>query len=102
MANGRIIAGVVNADGTKKSGKDFTSLKTSTGHYVVEFRPAFTYVDGGSATQIFPKDGDTRDNLVIISLDANTAEIKTGGSGGNAADRSFTFIFAGDEFASAE
>ena len=91
----RYIAGTVNADGSRKSGDEFSSNKTTKGHYVVSFRPAFTQISGGSVTQVYPNDGDTRDNAVIISLNADSVYLKTGDSSGDAQDRSFSFIFAG-------
>jgi hypothetical protein len=91
----RIIAGTVNADGTIKYGQDFAVTRTTVGHYVVQFRPAFAQVSGGSVTQVFPGDGDTRDNAVIISLSATDVYLKTGGGDGRQSDRNFTFVMAG-------
>lgn len=98
-AANRIIAGTVAANGQRVSGSEFSSIRTSQGHYVVTFAPAFRTVSGGSVTQIYPNDGDTRDNAVIIALTAESCYYKTGDAGGNAQDRSATFIFAGNDIA---
>ena len=98
----RYIAGTVNADGTRRSGDEFSSNRTTKGHYVVSFRPAFTQISGGAVTQVFPNDGDMRDNAVIISLSADAVYLKTGDSGGDAQDRSFSFIFGGTGVVAAE
>jgi hypothetical protein len=90
----RIIAGTINPDGTIKYGQEFSVNRVSLGHYLISFRPSFAQVSGGAATQIYP-DGDTRDNAVIITLNATDCLLKTGNSSGQAEDRSFTFIFAG-------
>ena len=91
----RIIAGTVAANGTAVSGQEFTSLRTSQGHYVVSFQPRFASISGGSVTQVYPNDGDTRDNAVIIALTSESCYYKTGDNEGKASDRSATFIFAG-------
>ncbi len=91
----RTIAGTVNSDGSIRYGQEYTVQKVSTGHYFVSFRPAFAQMGGGAATQIFP-DGDTRDNVTIVSLTANDSLLKTGDGNGNAQDRDFTFSFSGE------
>ncbi len=95
MPVGRIIAGQVKGDGTIISGEDFTASRTTSGHYLISFRPAYNTISGASVTQIYP-DGDTRDNAVIIRLNANELYLKTGDSSGNAQDRDFTFIAGGN------
>lgn len=90
----RTIAGTVNEDGSAKYGSDFISSRTSEGHYMIEFRPAFGELGGVSVTQIF-NEGNTRDNAVIIRLNASHAFIKTGNDSGSARDRSFSFVAAG-------
>lgn len=91
----RTIAGTVNANGTTKYGSEFSVSRASTGHYVVSFRPAFAQISGAAATQIYPEDGNTRDNVVIIQLNATTLYLKTGDAGGDARDRDFTFLAVG-------
>jgi len=91
----RYIAGTVGSNGAPVSGSDFSSTRTTKGHYVVSFRPAFAQISGGAVTQVYPNDGDTRDNAVIISLSADSVYLKTGDSSGDPQDRSFSFIFGG-------
>ena len=91
----RTIAGTVNADGTIKSGQEFSVSLTTTGHYMVAFRPAFAQIAGGSVTQIYSGDGSTLDNCVLIKLNATEAFIKTGDMAGRESNRAFTFIFVG-------
>ncbi|HVE20397.1 MAG TPA: hypothetical protein VNC39_00330 [Acidocella sp.] len=91
----RIIGGTVNSDGTIKYGSEFSVSRTTEGHYVIAFRPGFAQVSGASATQIFPDDGNTRDNVVIIRLTPSELYLKTGDSNGNAKDRNFSFIATG-------
>jgi hypothetical protein len=90
----RIIAGTVNANGSQQSGNNFSVTRTSEGHYLVSFRPAYERIDGASVTQIF-NDGNTRDNAVIIRLSATELFLKTGDSNGDAKDRDFSFVSAG-------
>ncbi|NTJ42042.1 hypothetical protein G6L28_05420 [Agrobacterium larrymoorei] len=92
----RTIAGIVNADGTIRAGDEFSVSRTSEGHYVVSFRPAFDQLHGVSATQVFPNDGNTRDNVVIIRLSESELFLKTGDGDGNAKNRDFTFVAAGN------
>ncbi|WFU37244.1 hypothetical protein QA640_22355 [Bradyrhizobium sp. CB82] len=95
MAN-RTIAGTVRKDGTIISGAEFSVEKTNRGEYVVSFRPAFSNVHGGSATQIYEgKDGSTLDNVVLRVLNVNNAIVATGGHKGDLNDRDFTFVFNG-------
>lgn len=91
----RYIGGTVNANGTVKYEGEFSANRTSEGHYLISFRPAFQAMGGGAVTQIYGNDGDTRDNAVIIRLTNTEVFIKTGDSAGNAKDRDFTFVFAG-------
>jgi len=92
----KTIAGTVDADGNIISGAGFNINKVSKGHYVIIFEPPFARVGGGSASQVFRGDGDTRDNVVFVNLDNASCEAKTGDSGGKAQDRKFTFIFFGE------
>lgn len=91
----RIIAGTVNANGSIRHGNAFSVTRTSKGHYLVAFRPAFASLSGGASTQVYPNDGNTKDNVVIVALGPNDALLKTGDDNGNAQDRDFTFVFAG-------
>ena len=97
----RIVSGIVNADSSISGGTgDFDVSKESTGLYKITFRLTFNRVYGGSGTQIFlgaqQQGGDTRDNLVIVSLESSEMLVKTGASNGVANDRDFTFIVTGD------
>ncbi|WEO70738.1 hypothetical protein [Agrobacterium vitis] len=96
MSDQRIIAGTVKSTGEIISGEGFSVSRVSKGHYQVSFRPAFSKIGGASVTQIFPSDGSTRDNAVIISLDVNGVYLKTGGDSGDASDRNFTFVAVGN------
>ncbi|MVA27012.1 hypothetical protein V6582_15110 [Agrobacterium vitis] len=96
MSDQRIIAGTVKSTGEIISGDGFSVSRVSKGHYQVSFRPAFSKIGGASVTQIFPSDGNTKDNAVIISLDVNGIYVKTGDSGGDATDRNFTFVAVGN------
>jgi hypothetical protein len=96
MTDQRIIAGTVNADGSTAHGAGFSVSRVSQGHYQISFRPAFVAISGASVTQIYPGDGDTRDNAVIIKLDVNGVYVKTGDSGGKASDRDFSFVAVGN------
>ncbi|MDK4723700.1 hypothetical protein PH552_30565 [Rhizobium sp. CNPSo 3968] len=89
----RIIAGTINSDGSVKYGSGFSVSRPSEGHFMISFRPAFSQINGASATEIY--DGDTRDNAVIISLSTTDLYVKVGDSHGDAKNRDFTFIASG-------
>lgn len=91
----RIISGTVNRDGSIKYGSEFSVTRTREGHYLVAFRPAFTQISGAAVTQIYPNDGSTLDNAVILDLKGTELNLKTGDGGGNAQDRDFTFVATG-------
>ncbi|WP_460910787.1 hypothetical protein [Paraburkholderia jirisanensis] len=73
----RIIVGTINADGTIQYGSNFSVTRTTEGHYNVSFRPGFSQINGASVTQVY-NDGDTRDNAVIIKLNATDLYLKVG------------------------
>ncbi|MCW0453767.1 hypothetical protein [Xanthomonas sacchari] len=91
----RVVAGVVGADGAVRNGAGYAVAHVSTGHYLVSFQPPFQALDGVSVTQIYPGDGSTCDNAVIIRLDAGEVLLKTGDGGGNQSDRDFSFVAIG-------
>lgn len=88
-----IVAGSVDKDGRKLTGTGFdVTRETDKGHYTIEFTGDIGSVDGFTATQIYPDDGSTLDNVVIISLGRTKALIKTGNGKGEGEFRSFSFI----------
>lgn len=102
----RIVRGVVGKDGGIFAGQGFATKLVSSGLYEITFNPAFSFVPGASATQIYQSifsankpatdvGGDTRDNAVIAHLSADRMRVKTGGSGGGGENRAFTFIVIG-------
>jgi hypothetical protein len=103
----RMLRGVVNQDGTKYAGEGFTVTRFKEGLYDVVFAPGFPSVPGASVTQVFggispgnapatsEGSGWTTDNAVIAHLSADRMRVKTGQSGGYAADRFFSFIVIG-------
>ncbi|RYG25134.1 hypothetical protein EON82_08250 [bacterium] len=54
---------------------------------------AFSFLD--FVFNLFGTGGDTRDNVVILGITESFVMIKTGDSGGNPADRGFSFLVAG-------
>lgn len=97
-----ILYGTVKADGSKLGGDGYTVNHTKdTGIYYITFTRPFNRMPGASTTQIYPNDksskgGDTRDNALLIYLDAGEMIVKTGESDGDAKDRDFSFIVVGD------
>lgn len=111
VENLRMIRGIVNVLSSKAdrfAGTGFAVNRSSTGVYDIEFTPAFPSVPAATATQIYGElssaatasptaagSADRRDNAVIAHLSANWMRVKTGGGGGQAEDRSFSFIVIG-------
>ena len=99
--NYRIVCGTIRSDGAVLSGAGFTVQKLGTGLYQINFNPIFNMRPAASVTQIYPyadnfgTGGDTRDNAVITGINNSALKLKTGESGGNAQDRSFTFVVVG-------
>ena len=104
----RMLRGIVNSDGTRfGGGEGFTVRRFATGLYDITFTSPFPSVPAASATQIYgfastgnapatsTGSGDTRDNAVIAHLSADRMRVKTGGGGGEALDRVFSFIVIG-------
>ncbi|EKU23695.1 hypothetical protein [Xanthomonas graminis] len=93
--SGRVVAGVVAGNGQIRNGSGFSVARTSTGHYLLSFQPAFETLGGAAITQIYSGDGDTRDNAVILRIDARQVLIKTGDGNGAQSDRDFSFVALG-------
>jgi hypothetical protein len=103
----RMLRGIVHQDGSKYAGEGFTVTRLKAGIYDVVFAPGFTSVPGASVTQVYggisrenapatlEGSSDTRDNAVIAHLSADRMRVKTGGGGGGALDRFFSFIVIG-------
>ena len=97
-----ILYGTVGKDGTKLGGDGYTVNHTKgTGLYYITFSKPFNRMPGASATQIYPNDkssdgGDTTDNAVLVYLSADQMIVKTGDNEGDADDRDFSFVLAGD------
>jgi hypothetical protein len=99
VENLRMVRGTVRSDGMVVDGNGFTVAHVGgSGVYTISFVPVFLRAPSGSVTQVYfngGAGGDTRDNAVIIEIALQYAKLKTGDSTGNAADRDFTFFFAG-------
>ncbi|HEX5871577.1 MAG TPA: hypothetical protein VFY65_14220, partial [Longimicrobium sp.] len=97
----RVLRGSVKANGDLEGGVGFTVKRVGTGMYDITFATAFTARPSGVATQVYPNfddfgtGGDTRDNAVIVGLNASRMRIKTGGGDGGASDRCFCFVVFG-------
>jgi len=93
----RQVAGHINANGDIVSGTgDFATIHRATGHYQIVFEPQLKRIVSAVATQIFPPDGSTLDNTVIIHISNEECFLHTGGSSGSDADRDFCFIAVGE------
>ena len=103
MAN-QILWGCVNADGTLLSATPGTSVtRDDTGLYTIRFPADFESVPAVVVTQNYPgwddfssAGGNTRDNAVLVALDAERCKVATGDRNGARVDRNFTFIAIGD------
>lgn len=101
--NYRILCGTISKEGKVLTGAGIRVTARATGLYTITFLPAFKSRPSASVTQIYPSaddfggGGDTRDNAVIVGLNTTTIKIKTGGSGGGAEDRAFSFIVVGSK-----
>jgi hypothetical protein len=102
MEMATIIYGTVDSDGTILGGSGYSVSHTSgTGLYYITFDEPFNKLPGAAGTQLYPNvetndGGDTRDNVVFVFLSAEKLVVKTGDNDGDARDRNFTFIVAGD------
>jgi hypothetical protein len=100
-----ILRGRVTSDGQKVSGADagFTVQQhpRGTGAYYIKFETPFKGIPSASVNEIYRDNsmnysiGDTRDNAIIVHLDAGLMEIGTGGNDGKPQDREFTFVVIG-------
>jgi hypothetical protein len=99
--NTRILRGCVNSNGSVDSGAGFTVSRAGVGLYDINFSAGFTGRPTGVVTQVFPNFNDfgvgydTKDNAVIVGINTSRMRVKTGGGGGDASDRCFTFIIVG-------
>ncbi|HEV2705515.1 MAG TPA: hypothetical protein VGV59_06295 [Pyrinomonadaceae bacterium] len=99
--NLRIMGGYVESNGLSlSSAMGYTSWRKSRGLYQIDFHQAFAGQPFACATQVYDGNinsdgGNTKDNAVIVGLNANGMRVKTGDSDGSAADRKFTFIVMG-------
>jgi hypothetical protein len=102
VENLRIVRGTVQANGTIAVGIGFSVSSVSPigpGLYDITFDQPFSARPSASVTQVFPgnseQGGDTRDNAVLVVIDATRIRVKTGNSVGDATDRDFTFVVIG-------
>ncbi|HET7016647.1 MAG TPA: hypothetical protein VFI65_22180 [Streptosporangiaceae bacterium] len=96
----RTMWGVISPEGKIISGHGFKVDRSNTGIYTILFEEPFNVIPVVVTSQIFPNDvssqgGDTRDNAVVVGIVNDRFRIKTGGSGGEAQNRHFTFIAMG-------
>lgn len=96
------IWGIVSADGTPASGTGYKVFKDDDpGVYDISFDTSFTKSPAVVATQLFPnqpnsKGGDTRDNAVVVSIEADRCRIVTGQDNGSHVNRDFSFVAIGN------
>lgn len=93
-----IVWGTVNADGEPVSGSGYTSNRTATGTYTIDFDASFATVPAivGSQVQYESTKQNTLDNVVFPFLTSGNAQALTGDSNGKRKDRIFSFIAVGD------
>jgi predicted acyltransferase (DUF342 family) len=100
--NTRVLRGCVNANGSIDSGVGFTVGRGGGwGLYDINFNAGFSGRPSGVVTQVYPNfndfglGADTRDNAVIVGINAGKMRVKMGDGGGGASDRNFCFIVVG-------
>lgn len=95
----KIVYGVVNADGSIKSGdtSQFSVYRQATGQYVISFTSGFIDIPAISGNQVLSDSlGQyNTDGIVFPFLSAQSATVLTGDSHGSKEDRSFSFIAVG-------
>ncbi|MCC5634089.1 hypothetical protein LC613_42545 [Nostoc sphaeroides CHAB 2801] len=101
VVTNRFISGYIDKDGKiQEQTGNFSIEKLNTGLYKLKFKTFPNRYPSVTATQIFTdkgvEGGDTRDNVVISSIQVDNLEatvvFKTGDSLGQASDREFSFI----------
>jgi hypothetical protein len=101
VENLRIVRGTVQSNGTIAAGSGFSVSPIESGLYEITFNQSFSARPSASVTQVFPDlddfgtGGDTRDNAVLVGINANRIRVKTGDSDGGARNRDFTFVVIG-------
>ncbi|MBV9451507.1 MAG: hypothetical protein JO345_37035 [Streptosporangiaceae bacterium] len=95
------IWGVVNANGTTKSGTGFKVDHVGTGIYTILFDKSFNVLPAVVTTQLFPGNdpdshgGDPRDNTVVAYIGNDRCRVITGQDNGDKEDRAFSFVAIG-------
>jgi hypothetical protein len=103
VENLRILRGTVQSNGAVAAGTGFSVIRVpfTSGLYEITFDQPFADRPSAAVTQVYPdlddfgNGGDTRDNAVIVGINANHVRVKMGDANGNAAGRDFTFIVVG-------
>lgn len=97
-----ILWGCINSDSSIYSGDGFQVDLDGEGFYLIEYDTPFSAIPAVVLTQNYVdwnnfgyRDGDTRDNCVLVASDEEKFKVKTGDSTGRAASRNFTFISIG-------
>ena len=94
--------GTVSSAGEKTGGTDdWTVRPDGNGLFLIVFEPSYNVTPNAVVTQIFPNNlsspgGNTKDNSVIVGIDANELKIITGNSDGVPNSRRFSFIAMGE------
>ena len=91
--NLRIIRGIINADGTKFNGSGFTSTKTSTGHYEIDFGTSFNDAPAVTFGTLGANRGASASNINTSTVKVSTW--KTQSSNVEYANVMFSFIAIG-------
>ncbi|MFJ5927532.1 hypothetical protein ACIQF6_33555 [Kitasatospora sp. NPDC092948] len=87
--------GIVNANGSKRSGEGFSSIKVDNGHYMISFVPKFSTPPSVVVSVV--EEGFSW-NAVVLAVTEDNCRIETGNprKGGDAADDiPFSFIAMG-------